>query len=147
MISIFGAGKEEKELLSKVWGKGLSIMGAQASEADLTFVGRDRIRELNKETRGVDRVTDVLSFPTIERVKLPLLPDNYPFDVDPETGKVNLGSIVICRSRAKEQADARKAQETTNANATTTATPVATPQPRRAVTTPITFEVEVGPAD
>ena len=79
-------------------------MGAEASDADLTFVGREAIRALNKETRGVDRVTDVLSFPTLENVKLPLRAEKYPFDVDPSTGRVNLGSVVICRARAKEQA-------------------------------------------
>ena len=104
MISISGAGKEEKAFLERVWAKGLSVMGAEASDADLTFLGREKIRALNKETRGVDRVTDVLSFPTIEKVSLPLCPSDHPFDVDPSTGRVNIGSVVICRAKAREQA-------------------------------------------
>ena len=61
---------------------------------------------MTKETRGIDRVTDVLSFPAAgvtagEIVKK----KNYPFDLDPENGSVFLGSIMICTDRAKEQAE------------------------------------------
>ena len=37
---------------------------------DVTIVGRNTIRELNKEHRNVDRVTDVLSFPLLENEEL-----------------------------------------------------------------------------
>ena len=104
MIQISGASAKEKELLGKVAESALSFMGAKDAALDLSFVGRERIRALNASLRSVDRVTDVLSFPTIEKVVLPLNKGDYPFDVDPETDKVYLGSIVICRARAKEQA-------------------------------------------
>ena len=104
MISILGVSKEEKNLLEKVAETALATMGAGEGALDLSFVGRARIRSLNATLRGVDRVTDVLSFPTLEKVVLPLKKGNYPWDLDPESGKVYLGSIVICRSRAKEQA-------------------------------------------
>lgn len=104
MITISGASVQEKELLGKVAESALSFMGAKDAALDLSFVGRGKIRALNASLRSVDRVTDVLSFPTIEKVVLPLKKGDYPFDVDPETGKVYLGSIVICRARAKEQA-------------------------------------------
>ena len=104
MITISGASVQEKELLGKVAESALSFMGAKDAALDLSFVGRAHIRALNASLRSVDRVTDVLSFPTIEKVVLPLKKGDYPFDVDPETGKVYLGSIVICRARAREQA-------------------------------------------
>ncbi|MBP5405511.1 MAG: rRNA maturation RNase YbeY [Clostridia bacterium] len=104
MIDILGASKEEKEFLSHVLTEGLALMKASAADLDLRVVGRERIRALNREEREVDRVTDVLSFPTIERVRLPLRAEECPLDVDPATGRVYLGSIVICRSRAREQA-------------------------------------------
>ena len=104
MITISGASAEEKALLGKVAEAALSVMGASVAALDLSFVGRGRIRTLNATLRGVDRVTDVLSFPTIEKVVLPLKEGDYPFDVDPDSGKVYLGSIVICRAKAKEQA-------------------------------------------
>ena len=104
MIAIAMASREEKRLLGQVVETALSVMGAADATLDLSFVGRARIRALNAALRGVDRVTDVLSFPTIERVTLPLKKGDYPFDVDPESGKVHLGSIVICRAKAVEQA-------------------------------------------
>ena len=104
MITISRASAEEKELLTKVAETALSVMGAEDAALDLSFVGRGKIRSLNASLRGVDMVTDVLSFPTVEHVELPLIKGNYPLDVDPDSGKVYLGSIVICRARAAEQA-------------------------------------------
>ena len=34
--------------------------------AELIFVSAEEIRELNKTTRGIDKVTDVLSYPTLD---------------------------------------------------------------------------------
>ena len=74
--------------------------------AEICFCDKDEIQRLNKENRGIDSVTDVLSFPAAgvtagEIVKK----KNYPFDLDPENGSVFLGSIMICTDRAKEQAE------------------------------------------
>lgn len=104
MITILGASKQEKLFLKKVTETALATMGAADAALDLSFVGRSHIRALNATFRGVDRVTDVLSFPTLEGVILPLDKRNYPCDLDPESGKIYLGSIVICRAKAKEQA-------------------------------------------
>ena len=104
MISILGASKSEKDLLEKVTETALAVMGATDAALDLSFVGRARIRALNATLRDTDRVTDVLSFPTIDKVALPFCKEAYPTDIDPDSGKVYLGSIVICRQRAKEQA-------------------------------------------
>ncbi len=104
MIYVTGGSREEKKRIEEVWETGAAMMGASETDADLSFVGRDRIRSLNREERNVDRVTDVLSFPTIEKVSLPLSPASYPMDTDPSTGRTYIGSVVICRARAKEQA-------------------------------------------
>ena len=72
MITVTGASAQEKTLLKRVAEAALSRMGAEDAALDLSFVGRERIRALNASLRGVDRVTDVLSFPTIEKVVLPL---------------------------------------------------------------------------
>ena len=105
MISILGASKGEKLFLAKVAETALAVMGAADAALDLSFVGAARIRSLNASMRGIDRVTDVLSFPTIEKVTLPLVKEDYLCDLDPDGDRVYLGSIVICRKRAKEQAD------------------------------------------
>jgi probable rRNA maturation factor len=60
---------------------------------------------LNRELRDTDKVTDVLSFPTLDGIKgKKLLKKDYPYDVD-EEGNLLIGSIAICVKRAKEQAE------------------------------------------
>ncbi len=57
-------------------------------EISISFVEEDEIKELNADYRGIDSVTDVLSFPLIE---------------DPSIEDGLLGDIVICYKRAIEQ--------------------------------------------
>ena len=71
---------------------------------ELTIVDEETIKQTNKEFRDVDSVTDVLSFPSLE-VKLPFDVTDYPNDVDPQTGDVMLGSIMLCYARAVEQSE------------------------------------------
>ena len=61
------------------------------------------IHALNIEYRKVDRPTDVLSFPLFE-----LTPGEFSVcdtDLDPETGRLPLGDIVISAERARAQAE------------------------------------------
>ena len=68
-------------------------------------VSEEEIRSLNRETRDTDKVTDVLSFPTLDGIKgKPLRGADFPYDID-EEGRLLIGSIVICKQRAKEQAE------------------------------------------
>ena len=72
-------------------------------EMSLSIVSPEEIQELNKSFREVDKVTDVLSFPTCDnptRGAITVVCE----DVNPETDLVNIGDIVICMERAKEQA-------------------------------------------
>lgn len=66
------------------------------AEISLVFVGEKRIRRLNRLYRGVDRVTDVLSFEGESA-------DGDGF-VDPADGVAYLGEIFICIERAERQA-------------------------------------------
>lgn len=59
-------------------------------EVSISLVDAETIHILNREYRGVDRVTDVLSFPLEER--------------DPE-GCLLLGDVVINLQKVKEQAE------------------------------------------
>lgn len=71
---------------------------------ELLFVDEEEIRLLNRDTRQIDKVTDVLSFPTLDGIKGKKIKGQaFPFDMD-EEGRLMLGSIVVCRQRAKEQA-------------------------------------------
>ena len=73
------------------------------AEVEVELISEEEIRELNREERDIDAVTDVLSFPTLD-VKLPFNYDDYPMDVNPESDAVMLGEIYICLKRAQEQA-------------------------------------------
>lgn len=72
----------------------------------LSFVTPEEIKALNNQYRNVDDVTDVLSFPSIDNPERKVL-DVESFTTDslyPETGKLNIGDVIICLDRAKEQA-------------------------------------------
>lgn len=72
---------------------------------EFAFVDADEIRRLNRELRATDKVTDVLSFPTLDGIKgKAISAKDYPFEID-ENGDLLIGSIAVCCDRAKEQAE------------------------------------------
>lgn len=72
---------------------------------ELSLVSEEEIRTLNRQMRQIDKVTDVLSFPTLDAIKgKPLCGKDYPFDVD-EEGRLVIGSLAVCVKRAREQAE------------------------------------------
>lgn len=108
-MSVWTLYGEENEL-ALLQKAGLETALGQCVEADvplaveLVFVDADEIRRLNRETRDTDKVTDVLSYPTLDGIKGKKIEGkNYPFDID-EEGNLLIGSIAICEERAKEQA-------------------------------------------
>lgn len=66
------------------------------AEVSVTFVDNEGIRELNNEHRGIDRETDVLSFP---------LGDDDGYEIDPDNDAIMLGDIVISLEKAAQQAE------------------------------------------
>ena len=68
----------------------------RSAEISVTFTDNEGIREINREHREIDAPTDVLSFP--------ILGDDEDGDVNPGTGAVILGDIVLSLERAREQA-------------------------------------------
>ena len=73
-------------------------------KAELVFMGEEEIQKLNAETRGIDKVTDVLSFPTLDSVRGKILEvKDYPYET--EKGRLMIGSIVMCNQKIKEQAE------------------------------------------
>lgn len=71
--------------------------------AEIVYEDKEEMRALNKRTRGVDSATDVLSYPALDEI-VPFTYENYPFEYDDYNNGVMLGSIVICREVAEEQA-------------------------------------------
>lgn len=101
----------DEEAEEKLQVESLCKAAACAFESDVpvavevVFVDEEEIRDLNREQREVDSVTDVLSFPTLDGIRGKALhKKDFPYDID-ENGNLFLGSIVICRKRAMEQAE------------------------------------------
>lgn len=65
------------------------------TDVSITFVSNDRIHELNRDYRGIDRPTDVLSFEC----------DNVPFEDESldDVTEYELGDIIIAVDVAKKQ--------------------------------------------
>ncbi|MBC2459735.1 rRNA maturation RNase YbeY [Clostridium beijerinckii] len=76
-------------------------------EISLLFVDNNEIKEINNETRGINRETDVLSFPMLEYEDKKVFKDMYKdykfsqFDFDGD--KLVLGDIVLSLEKALEQ--------------------------------------------
>lgn len=108
MIEFFGEQIDEtlKQNLASVEQQVYAFLLAPKSvKVNLKFVSPEEIRTLNKTTRGIDRVTDVLSYPyTNVKVGQKLKLKDYVCDIDPTDHKLLLGDIVLCVERAKEQA-------------------------------------------
>ncbi len=79
------------------------------AEVSLTLVSDAGMREINSETRGIDSTTDVLSFPMLEYstpADFSAIEEEWDECVNPDTGEVVLGDIVISVDRVREQAAA-----------------------------------------
>lgn len=70
---------------------------ANEIEVSVTFVDNEGIRALNAQYRGIDRATDVLSFPLID-----FEGGDAPAADEP---RIMLGDVVLSLERASEQAE------------------------------------------
>lgn len=78
------------------------------AEISVLLTTDEEIRKLNRSARGMDRPTDVLSFPMLEydRPGDFLWLESEPQDAfNPETGELMLGDIVISKDRVLAQAE------------------------------------------
>ena len=97
-------GEDPAEIYGKTMEKALSVILSgegiddDGAEVSVSFVTPDEIQSLNREYRGVDSVTDVLSFPQFDSV-------DELLDMQEETGVAELGDVVICMERALSQAE------------------------------------------
>lgn len=70
-------------------------------EVSVTALGEDEMKAMNREFRGIDRVTDVLSFPLLEF-------ENGQAKISPADfsgGALLIGDIVLCVPRCAAQAE------------------------------------------
>lgn len=76
-------------------------------QISLLFVDNEEIRSINKETRGIDKATDVLSFPMLDYPKDKVFKDVYKNtkfnEIYLDGDELVLGDMVLSLERAKEQ--------------------------------------------
>ena len=85
-------GYDYPKVLPRVLDKALEIEKVDNGIFTIIFVDEKKIQELNREYRGIDRVTDVISF---------AYNDSGSFD---QNGFNVLGEIFVCIPRMREQA-------------------------------------------
>lgn len=105
--------KDVQELqiqMQKVLEYSLKEEGVNISwELSVVFTDNQGIREINKEFREIDSVTDVLSFPMLNYEKDKVFKNMYGENIfkpeDLDDGNLVLGDIVISLEKAKEQSE------------------------------------------
>ena len=97
-----------RKIAEKVAEAALDAVGCPY-EAQVSFLltMNNQIQEMNMEFRGMEKPTDVLSFPMIEYA----VPGEFDFleeredCFDPETGELTLGDIVVSKEKVIAQAE------------------------------------------
>ncbi len=77
------------------------------AQISLLITDNEGIREFNRDNRGIDKETDVLSFPNIDFEQVSdfdHVEEQEADNFDPETGELILGDIIISAQKVKEQA-------------------------------------------
>lgn len=96
---------EDKNLTSLA----AAFQGEYSADCDLSaevvFVDEEEIKRINAQARNTPKVTDVLSFPSLEGIRGKTIKlSEHAADGDGEGG-IFIGSIAVCEKRAKEQAE------------------------------------------
>lgn len=79
------------------------------NEVSVIFIDNEEIKQINLEHRGIDKITDVLSFPMLHYPENKVFKDVY-IDYDFEQsdlydGKLVLGDVALSLEKSKEQSE------------------------------------------
>lgn len=78
------------------------------TQINLIITDNAGIREINREARGIDRETDVLSFPNVDFATEGVFEIDEDAEADyfdPDTGELMLGDIMISADKVYEQSE------------------------------------------
>lgn len=108
IIEVNGRASAKLKLIAKnVANDALKLMSQPLGlEVAINFVSEKEIQRLNREIRGIDKVTDVLSFPSTSLEAGKILDKNseeamfLKFD----NGFIHFGDMAICTKRLRQQA-------------------------------------------
>ena len=84
-----------EDYVLKEWGLGFKKKGISLLSLSLTLCGKEKIKVLNRDYRGKNKITDVLSFPVHDQLHLL---KKSPVHI------LELGDIIICREVVISQA-------------------------------------------
>jgi probable rRNA maturation factor len=98
-----GSGLDTRAL-TRVLERLLAEIDEEGSSVSLTFVRDPAMRELNREHRGKDAPTDVLSFPLHPPEAFDRSGRTRPLDRDDDEAERMLGDIVVSVDTARRQA-------------------------------------------
>ena len=99
--------KNVEALLNRVAAACLRAEGVEGAGFAVRVTDGEGIRALNRQMRGIDAATDVLSFPTVAYPAgrtARACPKRLRREYDPYLGGINLGDCVINLDRARAQA-------------------------------------------
>lgn len=95
---------EQNEYFVKIAERAFEILELSGDAVlDVEMADEQTILDYNKRFRNIEKVTDVLSFPSIEKI-MPFTQKNYPYEYDEQMKAVDIGSIMICNGVAAKQA-------------------------------------------
>ena len=83
------------------------LEGIPDVDVDVRLTNNYDIRSINRQARGIDKATDVLSFPTVS-YKRGTARDNQRVllrEANPKTGQPFVGDIIISLDKARSQAE------------------------------------------
>ena len=98
-----------EELVEKI---ALQVLDTEKCEyeaqVNVLLTDNEGIHEYNREYRGIDRETDVLSFPNVDFEEAGVFEISEDMEADyfdPDTGELILGDIIISVDKVKEQSE------------------------------------------
>ena len=98
-----------KALAKKVIEESMNVEGfPYEAEINLTLTDNAGIHRINAQMRDIDAPTDVLSFPMLDfesPADFSQIEEYWGDTVNPDTGEVLLGDIVLSLDKAKSQAE------------------------------------------
>ena len=103
---------DQDDLITKVIEEALAFEGCPfEAEVNVTIADDVEVHRINREFRGIDKATDVLSFPALE-FDIPgdfsgieEGEDTFAADAfNPDTGELMLGDMIISADKVKDQA-------------------------------------------
>lgn len=99
---------DEEELITKVATKTLSMLECPYEvEVNVLITDSQGIRTYNREYRDIDKETDVLSFPAVDYEEpgdFTLVEEHELDYMNPDSGELFLGDIMLCTERIFSQA-------------------------------------------